>query len=87
MPNEKYRTGYWLGKKEKVKDPDKEANFTVIAGYLKYKNIWIHPNYHGILLEIKFMTNKNDLLDLHDNNWKYNLKHTLLKCFDNIINY
>lgn len=84
MPNEKYRTGYWLGEKEKIKDPDKEANFTVIAGYRKTSNIFIKPKYHGILLEIKFMTNRQDVVDLNNMVWLKLLDSILLECMNKI---
>lgn len=79
MPNEKYRTGYWLGKGEKIKDPDKEANFIVIAGHGDVK-----PKYFGILLEIKFMTSHADVEDLTNYSWLKRFDLTMLKCMDEI---
>lgn len=61
MPEESFRTAYWLNKGEQIKDPDYEANFTVLAG-----NRTVKPFYEGILVEWKFMTNKKDVQDLKD---------------------
>jgi len=55
-PNDKFRAAYWLSEKEKIKDPDWEANFTILAGNDKVK-----PNYLANLLEWKFQTNRDDV--------------------------
>ncbi len=59
MPDEKYRTAYWLGRGEKVKDPDYEANFNILVG----KN-GIKPQYDAVLIEWLFQTNKRDVKKL-----------------------
>ena len=56
FPNDKFRPAYWLSEKEKIKDPDWEANFTILAG-----NKHIKPNYLANLLEWRFQTNKEDV--------------------------
>lgn len=55
-PNDKFRSANWLSEDEKTKDPDWEANFTVLAG-----NKNIKPNYDAVLLEWRFQTNKQDV--------------------------
>jgi len=55
-PNDKFRSAYWLSEKEKVKDPDWEANFTILAG-----NEYIKTNYDSVLLEWRFQTNIEDV--------------------------
>lgn len=60
-PNEKFRSAFWLNESEKIKDPDWEANFTVLAGNKKKK---IYPEYDAVLLEWLFQTNKEDVKKL-----------------------
>ena len=55
-PNDKFRPAMWLSENEKVKDPDWESNFTILAGNSKVK-----PNYDAVLLEWRFQTNKQDV--------------------------
>ncbi len=64
MPDEHFRTAYWLGEKEKIKDPDYEANFTVLAG-----NKYVKPLYEAILMEVLFQTNKKDVEKLLSEDW------------------
>lgn len=58
-PNQKFRSAYWRNEHEKIKDPDWEANFTVLAGNRKVK-----PTYDAVLLEWLFQTNKEDVKSL-----------------------
>lgn len=58
-PNEKFRSTNWLNEHEINKDPDWEANFTILAG-----NKYIKPLYDAVLLEWLFQTNKEDVKKL-----------------------
>lgn len=75
QPEEKYRWDYGLGREEIEKDLDREANFTIIAGYwidrskpISEKN-WQKVHYDGILLENGFMTSHDDVKNLLDPKW------------------
>jgi hypothetical protein len=85
MPDEYFRTAYWLEKGENVSDPDYEANFTVLAG-----NKFEKPKYEGILFEVLFQDNKDDLEKLLDPYWNMNFNHNLvfilIELFVQIIN-
>lgn len=70
LPEEHFRTAYWLNKGEKVKDPDWEANFTILAGNDKIK-----PLYDGILLEVLFQNNREDLKKLKSFDWNVRFKN------------
>jgi len=65
QPNEVYRFDYGLGELEKIRDLDREANFTVIAGNSKIK-----PTYSGVLIENGFMTNKAEMERMLTDKWK-----------------
>ena len=58
-PNEKFRPAKWLSKYEENKDPDWEADFTILAGNSKVK-----PLYEAVILEWLFQTNKEDVKKL-----------------------
>lgn len=60
-PEKKFRKGNWLSNGEKIIDPDKEADFTILAG-----NELVTPEYDAILLEHLFMTNYQEYLELMD---------------------
>ena len=59
FPEMKIRSEYW-DPKEKKKDPDKEANFTVLMG----------NDYYANLLELGFMDNREDITMLINPAWK-----------------
>lgn len=83
MPREHFRTAYWLNKKESVKDADYESDFTILAG-----NKSVKTEYEGVLIEVLFQNNKNDLEKLLSPNWNYNfnnnLRMVLYRLFENI---
>lgn len=79
MPNEKFRTAYWLGKDEKVKDPDYEANFTLLAG-----NKVIVPDYVGIYMEVLFQTNNEDIKKLMSFKWNDMFEDVLIESMINL---
>ena len=83
MPNQQFRTAYWLGEKEKVKDPDYEADFYVLAGSEK-----LRPKYEGILMEVLFQNNREDVKKLLSWDWNLLFNTTLhlvlIDLFDNI---
>lgn len=69
LPDERWRWDFGLSEGELTRDLDREANFTVLAGY---KN---NPTrYDGILIENLFMTNKDDVKKLQDPRWNINLE-------------
>ena len=82
-PNEKFRPAYWLSEKEKNKDPDWEANFTVLAGNSKVK-----PIYDAVLLEWLFQTSKSDVEKLinpkHNEYFEDMISNWLLKTFNHV---
>lgn len=59
-PNEVFRQSKWQDG-----DPDKEADFTILAGYNDIK-----PIYNSILIELGFMTNKEDVARLSNREYK-----------------
>lgn len=83
MPDEHFRTAYWCNEKEKVKDPDYEANFTILAG-----NDNVNVKYEGIIMEVLFQNHRGDLKKLLDPDWNdifnKNLRMVLYRLFENI---
>jgi N-acetylmuramoyl-L-alanine amidase len=82
FPNEKLRPAYWLNEKEAVKDPDWEANFTVLAG-----NSQIDPNYDAVLLEWRFQTNKEDFKKLMNKTHNEHFEDMITEWILNTFNY
>lgn len=80
MPEEKWRFDFGLSKDELVKDLDREANFTVLAGYRTdptkpaTPENWTPTKYDGILIENNFMTNRGDIDKLMDPKWNARLE-------------
>lgn len=79
-PSDKMRSAYWLNKGEHVRDPDYEADFTILAGNYKFK-----PKYKAVILEHGFQTNKKDVAKLinpiHNELFEDNLSEWLLTEF------
>lgn len=73
LPNERWRWDFGLSRDEITRDLDREANFTVLAGYRK-NGIWSPAKYDGILIENLFMTNQEDLAKLKDDKWNQRLE-------------
>jgi len=78
MPNERFRFDYGLAKNEKVRDLDREANFTVITGYDLNTKHPVLANYAGILIENGFMDVKSDYLKLQTPKWNLQLIDTYI---------
>lgn len=73
LPAENFRFDYGLGKGEKVRDKDREADFMVIHGYKSGKKL-IKAKYAGILIENNFMDVRADLKKLQDTGWNKELE-------------
>lgn len=73
LPDERWRWDFGLSEGEITRDLDREANFTVLAGYRK-NGIWHPTKYDGILIENLFMTNQKDLAKLKDDQWNSRLE-------------
>lgn len=73
LPDERWRFDYGLSRDEVKRDLDREANFTVLAGYREGQE-WRPTRYDGILIENLFMTNRDDLKNLKDDKWNQDLE-------------
>lgn len=81
FPNDRFRSANWLSEKEKTKDPDWEANFTVLAG-----NRAIKPNYDAVLLEWRFQTNIEDVKKLMNKVHNEHLEDMLTEWILSVLN-
>lgn len=76
QPNEHYRWDFGLSRNEVAKDLDREANFTVLAGYRIDRSQpssapgnWVPAKYDGVLIENGFMTSRPDVDNLLNEQW------------------
>jgi len=83
-PNDKFRSAWWMSKGELTRDPDWEADFTILAG-----NNYVKPLYHMILLERLFQTNKEDVKKLsskvHNEYFEDMISNWLVTTFNNTL--
>ena len=79
LPEERWRFDFGLSRNEMVRDLDREANFTILAGYKRPDGTWQNPKYHGILIENNFMTNRHDVKKLLDPEWNEKLEEAYVK--------
>jgi N-acetylmuramoyl-L-alanine amidase len=91
FPEELFRLGYTVqyGKElaEGIRtDADREKDFTIIAGY-KGQLGWIIPKYYGVLQESMFMTNKQDVAKLLDEEWQRRWRKAMISAINKIFAY
>jgi N-acetylmuramoyl-L-alanine amidase len=90
QPHEKYRFDYGLSRNEVARDLDREANFTVLAGYridtsqpAGAPGNWVDAKYEGVLIENGFMTSRDDVQNLLDDAWCRNREEGIIKGISN----
>jgi N-acetylmuramoyl-L-alanine amidase len=86
QPDERYRWDYGLSRDEVTRDLDREANFTVLAGYrVNYSEPydapgnWVPAKYDGVLIENGFMTSHPEVNRMLDDQWCRNREDGIVK--------
>jgi len=92
QPEDEYRFDFGLSRGEKIRDLDREANFTVIYGYrLDFRKPFSGENfvpvkYNGVLIENGFMTNKEDVEKLLSDEWNRERENGIILGIMNFFN-
>lgn len=86
LPDERYRWDYGLSRDEITRDLDREADFTLLAGYqIDYSEPasnpgnWVEAKYHGVLIENGFMTSRPEVNRMLSSDWCRNREDGIVK--------
>jgi N-acetylmuramoyl-L-alanine amidase len=86
LPYERYRWDYGLSRKELTRDLDREADFTVLAGYrinfsepVDAPGNFVPAKYDGVLIENGFMTSHPEVNRMLSSDWCRNREVGIVK--------
>lgn len=94
QPDENYRWDFGLSRGEIARDLDREANFTVLAGYRIDRSMpasapgnWVDAKYDGVLIENGFMTSHQDVDNILSEEWVRLREEGIIKGIMNWFHY